>query len=291
MKAIVVRKSSKGFLPPGMILYWSGSSNQLPTGWSLVDYQAGAYIMGTIPSGISYAISGSASHTHTVANTASGGAHKHAINATIDSNVSKVKVSQQLQDATGVGEHFHPITSSMPNGGVHSHTVSNLSSASNMPLTVKFWMMKSQGAAIPIGAIALWSGILSTIPTGWRHCDGSTIDGITVPEIKERYLANPTTNSDVGMKSGLYMHTHNPPTNTGIAGTHEHNISVSVGINMEYARVYAGSSVTMADWYHAHGNHTVITNNTGDHLHTLPNVDEIGTLMPYIQLYYIIKVF
>ena len=41
---------------------------------------------------------------------------------------------------------------------------------------------------VPIGAIILWSGTLTTIPNGWALCDGSTKNGRVTPDLRERFV-------------------------------------------------------------------------------------------------------
>jgi hypothetical protein len=39
-------------------------------------------------------------------------------------------------------------------------------------------------SAIPIGCIVLWSGTISTIPSGWRLCDGTN----NTPDLRDRFV-------------------------------------------------------------------------------------------------------
>lgn len=293
MKAIVVRKNSKGALPPGMMLFWSGRNDQLPTGWRLVDNaQSGVFIMGTTPSGVSYSVSGSASHTHTVADTASSGAHTHTATHTVSQSDDRWMISRASSTGTGIDTHSHTTGGATINTtGAHTHTVGQLGERDNLPQYTQFWLMKSNGAAIPIGAIALWSGQMNTIPSGWRHCDGSTQDGVTVPKIDSGYIRIPTTNSDVGKTGGSWGHNHTVPSQTGIAGRHRHEVRSSPLERMSGNTLYGGGASSVATGNHTHNG---IVDNSGyddNHSHAIPSPDKTNTLIPYIQLYYIIKVY
>ena len=293
MKAMVVRKNSKGSLPPGMMLFWSGRNDQLPIGWRLVDNAtSGVFIMGTTPSGVSYSVLGSASHSHTVADTASSGAHTHTATHTVSESSNRVNISRASSTGTGIDTHSHTTGDATINTtGAHTHTVGKLEDRDNLPQHTQFWLMKSNGAAIPIGAIALWSGILSTIPAGWRHCDGSTQDGVTVPKIDSGYIRIPSTNLDVGKTGGTWGHNHTVPSQTGTAGRHRHEVRSSPLERMSGSTLYGGGATTVATGNHTHNGIVDYSGYVEDHSHVVPMADGANTLIPYIQLYYIFKVY
>jgi hypothetical protein len=42
--------------------------------------------------------------------------------------------------------------------------------------------------AIPIGGIIMWSGTIASIPTNWRLCNGLIHNGITTPDLRNRFI-------------------------------------------------------------------------------------------------------
>ncbi len=96
--------------------------------------------------------------------------------------------------------------------------------------------------AVPIGTIVMWSG--NTAPAGWALCNGQVINGITTPDLRNRFIAgyNPldarynqpgnlsTGDTTKGMTGGvdsyslsvaqLPAHSHTGTTNP--AGAHSH---------------------------------------------------------------------
>lgn len=38
---------------------------------------------------------------------------------------------------------------------------------------------------LPVGFICFWEGSRATIPTGWHECDGSTVDGLDLPDVRD----------------------------------------------------------------------------------------------------------
>ena len=42
--------------------------------------------------------------------------------------------------------------------------------------------------AIPIGGIIMWSGTIASVPSNWRLCNGSIHNGITTPDLRNRFI-------------------------------------------------------------------------------------------------------
>lgn len=47
---------------------------------------------------------------------------------------------------------------------------------------------KIDAAPIPKGGIIMWSGAISAIPAGWRLCDGGAINGMTTPNLQDKFI-------------------------------------------------------------------------------------------------------
>jgi hypothetical protein len=43
-------------------------------------------------------------------------------------------------------------------------------------------------APIPKGGIIMWSGAVNNIPIGWRLCNGVSVNGVDVPDLRERFI-------------------------------------------------------------------------------------------------------
>lgn len=44
------------------------------------------------------------------------------------------------------------------------------------------------GTIVPIGTILMWTTAIGSVPTGWHECDGGTYNGITVPDLRGRFI-------------------------------------------------------------------------------------------------------
>jgi len=90
----------------------------------------------------------------------------------------------------------------------------------------------------PTGLIAMWSGLVTAIPTGWFLCNGAN----GTPDLRGRFVYGASINGDVGVTGGsadavVVSHTHTGPSHTHSTPNHSHTAS---------------------------------SNTTGDHTHTIP---------------------
>lgn len=293
MKVIVASNLSKHTLPINAILYWGGTSTELPAGWSIFTDAADAFIMGTDPSGILLTKQGSAEHYHSENGTSTDNIHKHADYVSGFPESSGVYTVTQGTDIEAVGKHTHPLGNGFyfENSNGHSHTINNTSTNSHLPLYRRYYLMKYDGATeIPVKTIALWSGELDTIPEGWRICDGSTQDGFTVPNLKQRMIYIPATDSQVGSSGGYTIHKHGRASKTNDGGAHYHSLLFGgTHPSANKIGVKSGSNALIAEWGHYHLGYKY-SKSSGAHNHTLPATNNANHMPPYINLYYIMKV-
>lgn len=133
--------------------------------------------------------------------------------------------------------------------------------------------------SIPSGLIAMWSGTIATIPSGWALCNG--LNG--TPDLTGRFVIHADADTlgafNVGATGGAYTvtlteaelpsHTHLVDGNTSSAGNHSHN------------------GTTANNGAHNHntnnaGNHNHNVSNNGGHNHgVLAAADNNGTNVTY----------
>jgi hypothetical protein len=113
---------------------------------------------------------------------------------------------------------------------------------------------------VPSGVIAMWSGTVANVPTGWNICDGTN----STPDLRERFIVGSATDSgatyDIGDTGGgtatltednLPSHAHDAGNfATDTAGAHTHTLS---------------GNTSSAGAHNHNGN----TSNTGNHTHGL----------------------
>jgi len=138
---------------------------------------------------------------------------------------------------------------------------------------------------IPSGLVAMWSGALAMVPSGWALCDGTQ----GTPDLRDRFVVGAGNSYAVGASGGATLttpagsHTHT----INNAGSHNHsgqtgdtNLNTTVGVTG------GGASNAVLSGTHHHslstdGDHNHTVNLIGDHQHT--------ALPPYLALAYIMK--
>lgn len=82
-------------------------------------------------------------------------------------------------------------------------------SANTLTLTSDSKGNLSTADSIPIGAIVAWWGV--TVPTGWHECDGSTVNGVQLPDFRGQFLIGAGNNYPIG---GVQQPAMSNPTHT-----------------------------------------------------------------------------
>jgi hypothetical protein len=91
---------------------------------------------------------------------------------------------------------------------------------------------------VPTGAIIMWSGATTSIPSGWALCNGQTAaksDGsgnVTVPDLRDRFIVGAGTSYSVGATGGSTSNTptitmNNAGTALSVSNLPNYNLSVS----------------------------------------------------------------
>jgi microcystin-dependent protein len=138
--------------------------------------------------------------------------------------------------------------------------------------------------------ITLWSGSVTSIPSGWVLCDGTN----GTPDLRDKFVVGANTGTgdtvypglSVGATGGnadatLVAHNHTGTTN--VAGNHSHGVPTGFGDDSPITSARNGSPET-----------DISTTVAGNHSHTLaisfegaPATD--ANLPPYYALAYIMK--
>jgi len=150
----------------------------------------------------------------------------------------------------------------------------------------------------PAGIIAMWSGVISNIPTGWYLCNGSN----GTPDLRNKFIIGAYLDDTVAKTSVTGSNTQTGGSKDSVAVTHNHNSGVTGSTTISGSFTTAsnnGFSVSgvFSDGgsYSGNGgepqtNHTV--NLSAPHTHTIAEAGESGTnknLPPYFALAFIMK--
>ena len=137
------------------------------------------------------------------------------------------------------------------------------------------------------GMIILWSGLTSTIPTGWALCNGAN----GTPNLTDKFIVGAGNSYGVNQTGGykdatLVSHTHSA--STGGAGGHSHTYSSNVGTTVS---IGGGGPF---DPKRLQPTQTTNTSSVGNHTHSV-SISVKGSsatnknLPPYYALAYIIR--
>lgn len=98
----------------------------------------------------------------------------------------------------------------------------------NAPVTATAAQMNTP---VPTGLIAMWSGAVNAVPSGWRLCDGTN----GTPDLRNRFIVGAGDTYAVGNTGGsnsvtlnedqMPSHTHAITATIGASGSHTHAIT------------------------------------------------------------------
>ena len=160
---------------------------------------------------------------------------------------------------------------------------------------------------VPKGLIAMWSGTIATIPTGWVLCNGSN----STPDLRGKFIMGASNATAPGTTGGsstatlttanLPAHTHDFSGVTGSGGSHTHSITDpghthsytivggtgALGVGTGYGQTGATSgSATTGISIIAGGAHTHSFSGTTT---SVGSGEAFSILPPYYALAYIMK--
>jgi len=139
--------------------------------------------------------------------------------------------------------------------------------------------------SFPIGAITMWYGLISEIPSGYIVCNG--LNG--TPNIKDRFVKGASNSTELLTTEGASTHLH---TGGGVSNfAHDHSISsFNTSGEATYHTAQSGTGATAAAFNHYH---TVGGANTSmnNHTHAQTGVSSTASSMPpYKSLHWIKRI-
>lgn len=143
-------------------------------------------------------------------------------------------------------------------------------------------------SSFPINAIVAYSGGSATLPSGWYVCNGGTVSGTVLPDLRSRFIYGAASALELGTTGGGTAHTHTSGA-TSTDGSHVHSVSASTGgpsATTSVGTSIGGSSAASSGHVHyISGN----TQSGGSHSHTVGTSGSGSNLPPFIKLYYITR--
>lgn len=186
-------------------------------------------------------------------------------NLTVANNLSDLASASTARTNLGLG------TAATLNVGTSANNIVQLNGSAQLPAVDGSLLTGIEG--VPSGIIAIWSGAVSAIPSGWVICDGTN----GTPNLTGQFVVHADADAagtyNVGDTGGsntvtlaeanLPGHTHSVSGTTASDGAHTHNVSGNTGNSGNHTHTLSGNTSNS-------GNHTHngSTSNTGSHNHS-----------------------
>lgn len=239
-------------IPANATVFYNGTT--VPAGFTAGS--ADSFLKGAAAAGDGGANSaGSTSHSHTVnSHTHSGTSHTHTIADTGAANQSVLSFTAGGGPGIEMPDigHTHSVA-------VNSNSAASLNSAAGgtsgassaaLPPYYKLSIIRNGGAPQPVPSrtVAAWLGGLSSIPSGWRLCDGTN----GTPNLLGKYIRGAVTTGEHGTTGGSTgSHAHTAPTHTHSTSSHNHTTNIAAA-DFTLPTDNSPPEVYAADQYHLH---------------------------------------
>lgn len=148
---------------------------------------------------------------------------------------------------------------------------------------------------VPSGLIAMWSGVLADVPSGWKICDGTN----DTPDLRDKFILATSAGENPGATGGSLEHIHTGT--TSVAGSHDHLTASGVTLsNNQFVRSNPWGTETVGspaeyfigfDGRYDNGGSSYSayrTSSAGDHNHTF-TANSASNVPPYYKLAFIMK--
>lgn len=224
-EVIFIKSSAYNFIPDdGLVLNQATSRS----GLAFHTASANKYLRGAGTGADAGATGGSTTNAHTIDHTHTT-SHSHSGNSGGPSSVTRMYYGTDTSITLARYDHTHPITlnSASITSGSNSSIGSQAETVEPAYRTLNAFKNESGSGILPQpGDIAMWLGTVSSVPVGWKLCDGTndTVD------MRDRFLKIPSTAS-ASATGGSNTHTHAAQSHTHSVASHTHSGSVGAANN------------------------------------------------------------
>lgn len=139
---------------------------------------------------------------------------------------------------------------------------------------------------IPVGAIVLWYGTSSALPSSYKICNG--LNG--TPDLRNRFIRGASISSALLTTGGATTHLHAGGTSES-TGSHSHSRGLFTTGGYGVFNNTASSGQSMAAKVHYHSTSAGDTSSDGSHSHASASVSGAGSSLPsHKKLYWVKRV-
>lgn len=239
-------------IPDGAWIFWE--SDTFPTGsWSR---QAGnTFMKGAAALGNGGGTGGSSdAHTHTdTGHTHTEPAHTHT--ATINSTATGTEVNSDTKSSTvDVLVHSHTASGGSTTATEQSDSTANVANGDAQPPFQKMNIIQNDNGATadtPVNTVAMWTGLISNIPSDWQLCDGTPTGCRNTNNVFIKGANADNESGDPTDDGGALSHSHAAGnTHTHTIDSHTHTYTVGNSAASGYGDKLTGSNA--APEQHSH---------------------------------------
>lgn len=229
--AVIFIKSQGGaVLPNDILTYWN--STTIPSGWYLADGSNATvdlrnkYLKGASTGADAGGTGGSLNNTHDISHTHTV-SHVHLGSTGARQGGSPGLRTNGLSSPQAMDQnHAHSMTLNTASETIGG-TTSLVTSETVEPVYKKLAVIQKKASGIQEkGIIGLWLGSTSSLPTGWKLCDGTN----GTPDMRDKFIKCANDTSEIGNTGGANTHAHATQTHTHTASSsHSHTVTIDQG--------------------------------------------------------------
>lgn len=256
LTVIFIKSDGSKGVPANALGYFNGAA---PTNFSAYANGANNLWKGAAAAADGGGTGGTNSHTHTVnshSHSTTPPAHGHAVSTGAYNSGSHTSDGDNLQQNQAPGTTHTHTNANTPNGtaggGTSGANTDTSASGDMTPAWYKVLTIQNTSGVTqppPSGFIALWDGIIASIPTKWVICDGT---GGTPNLSNGKYTRGANGPGEVGATGGG-SHTHGSSsghTHSGDGSSHSHGSGTTGGVNLTL-RGYGTAAAGVGSGTHA----------------------------------------
>jgi len=130
------------------------------------------------------------------------------LNSNNITNTNNLEVNNQLTDPSGT-QHTGQLADTTDISNIQNSSDITITDTNPGTLSDGQYLKNNNGtltgdtpSGVPKGAIIMWSGSTTNIPTGWTLCDGNNENGQTVPDLRNKFIVGAGDQYPVGNTGG-----------------------------------------------------------------------------------------
>jgi len=237
---------SQANYPTGVL----GWATEAVSGWELDATSSGRFLKGAAAAGNGGAVSGTATHTHSVSNHAHTGlTHDHSLaNTGLSNPSSSQEAGYGSSSPRWLPRHTHPmdvVSTTTTNTG--SETGGTTGSASLDPFNRRLSILRNTGGGTQTRIIGLYLGAVADLDPLLTLCDGT---GGT-PDMRT-FFARGAGSDSINSTGGASTHNHTTPSHAHNIGNHSHDTNVGVSSTGSFERPTSGDLGDSPTTSHTH---------------------------------------